>query len=114
MELCFGLSGDTAPVHFQNWMTFLLRECISKFERIAYYNGQGPQNELPIKTYYNNRFYNGITYWLYYYTHRAQDELFIKRFLFTDTLITRLPTGRLEITYPFPTEDSDDSSVNSD
>ena len=114
MELCFGLSGSTPPVLFRNWMTYLLRDCISTFERMAYHNGRGMQNLHPFKAYYNSKFYHGVTYWLYYFTQLGREDIFLTRFPFSDALLSKLPDGRLQITEPFPLSDDSDESSDSD
>ena len=52
-EMAFGASGNTAKINLRNWLTFLLRECISEQERIAYKNNQGLLNKREIKITYN-------------------------------------------------------------
>ena len=53
IEKVFGLHGHTPNIILRNWLTFLLRQCITQYENIAYYNQKGLKNELRIKATYN-------------------------------------------------------------
>ena len=92
MEQCFGLRGNTPPIVFRNWVTFLLRECLSTFENIAFHNKLGWGNLIPFQHYFNARFALNVQYWERHYTRMARTDLFQRHFLFSplsrDLIIT--------------------------
>ena len=51
-EMAFGSFGNTVKTKLRNWITFLLRECISEQESVAYKNELGLQNIKEIKIKY--------------------------------------------------------------
>ena len=53
MEKVFGIQGKNDTILLRNWLTFLLRQCISEHENIAFHNKKGSQNERLIKLAYN-------------------------------------------------------------
>ena len=59
-EKAFGLMGDSPNIILRNWVTFILRKCISDQENIAYHNGKGPANIKDIKVNFNDRIHSEL------------------------------------------------------
>ena len=59
-ERAFGLMGDSPNIILRNWITFILRKCISDQENIAYHNGKGPANIKDIKVNFNDRIHSEL------------------------------------------------------
>ena len=54
-EKVFGIPGHSPDIRLRNWLTFLLRQCITHQENKAFYNKKGQCNNLEIKLVYNQR-----------------------------------------------------------
>ena len=52
-EMAFGLKGDSPSIILRNWLTYLLRYCITEHESTAFYNQSKMANEVQIKMKYN-------------------------------------------------------------
>ena len=104
-EKCFGIIGTSPSVQLRNFLTFIFRECILLYERIAYHNQQGLLNLKPFKRFYNNKVARCIQHWFYYYDFTHRSHTFRTYFEFTDALTIRLDDGRLQIIDPYQIED---------
>ena len=54
-EKIFGILGDSPAVTLRNWLTYVLRFCISQQENLAYHNKKGLLNETDSKLVYNTQ-----------------------------------------------------------
>ena len=105
-EKVFGLHGHKPGIILRNWLTFLLRRCISEYEHIAYYNKKGLKNENDIKHLYNQTVY--LEVWEKYnvLSNLKRDEYFKRIFAVNDHLIEwnngrwNIITDLLDVTHP--------------
>ena len=88
LEKCFGIHGNTPNVILRNYLTFLLRKCISDHESIAYYNKKGFTNELLIKKAYNKTVKSEVWKKFNIFSNLKREEQFKKIFAVNDYLIT--------------------------
>ena len=101
-EMAFGLPGAAPNICLRNWLTFLLRECISRQELSAYHNQRGLFNERGIRRVYNARVVRETLQWLFYYTHHSQLDVFQTRYGYNGVFI-RWEGERCVVTQLFPT-----------
>ena len=73
-EMAFGLPGNTPKILLRNWLTFLLRECIIKQEKMAFRNDLGAGNIVHLKHTYNARVLHEVceAYELFVHDHQLE------------------------------------------
>ena len=103
--MAFGLKGTDPETTLRNWLTFLLRECLTTFELRAYHNQLGPENLLPFQLYYNARLRDEVTRIFLSYNSRGRPDIFEKYFCYSTALVERGDDGSLIITPPFDVPD---------
>ena len=87
MEMAFGLPGRAANVLLRNYMTFLLRECITDQERIAFHNKRGRRSIEDIKIAYNQRIKDDVNMKYNVYKHLDRLRLFEDVFAYKSYLL---------------------------
>ena len=53
--MAFGLEGSSPRVLLRNWLTFILRECIIKQEKLTFHNDLGARNIVHLNHSFNAR-----------------------------------------------------------
>ena len=78
--MAFGLKGDTPGVILRNWLTYLLRYCITEQESKAFYNQSKMANELEIKIEFNQLIKSEAYKKYLIYKNLGRDKYFCKIF----------------------------------
>ena len=85
-EMAFGIVGTKPEILLRNWLTFKLRECITKQEHVASLHPQ-VDNALQLKKRMNQQIHQEVVQKYYYTQHTLKHDFFTKHYQFTDNLI---------------------------
>ena len=98
-EMAFGIIGTTPNIILRNWLTFKLRQSISKQEYLASIQPKNNQ-VLQAKTRMNQQVRNEVIQKYYYCQKNSLEEFFTKHFQFTDSLV-RITPSQIEVANVF-------------
>ena len=79
-EMAFGIIGNSPPVILRNWLTFVLRQCILKQEKIAYHNNLGLGNTVHLRHAFNARVNREVCNAYYQLRNENRTDLFHKNY----------------------------------
>ena len=91
-EMAFGVYGHTSAIHLRNWLTYLLRECLSTQESSAYHNSLGHGNTVHLKYTYNARVKKEVCEVYRLLSARGRPDLFRRRYVVGDSFV-KVPDG---------------------
>ena len=94
-EMAFGITGNSPPVILRNWLTFLLRQCILKQEKIAYHNNLGQGNTVHLRHAFNARVNREVCTAYYQLRNENRIDLFHKNYNQNRLLLIN-PNGDVE------------------
>ena len=98
-EMAFGLLGTSPNIILRNWITFKLRQCISKQEHIASLHPKA-NHVIQAKTRMNQQIRTEVLQKYYYCQKYSREAFFTEQYQFTDSLV-RIIQSHIEVTNVF-------------
>lgn len=89
-EMAFGINGNTPSIVLRNWITFKLRQCISRQEWIASKHPLA-NHALQVKKRLNSQFRREIVHKYHYCELHHRTDFFIKHYQFTNSVVRITP-----------------------
>ena len=79
-EMAFGVTGTSHSIILRNWLGFLLREYIMKYENIAYNNKLGDANSIKLQHTFNARVKREVCEAHQLFSHNNRLNLFVRSY----------------------------------
>ena len=101
--MAFGILEQTPKIRIRNFVSFIMREVIYEYERIAYHIGKGMQNEEGIKREINYRIIRYVQQSNKNHTVYGRLDTFEQKFMVSDGFLEKDEEDEYMITLPFET-----------